>query len=172
LPLEEIYSHFELMPASYYINTNAAEIERHLKVIHRFLTRQLEVEEAKDALVPVVDWQSFPTQSYSQVSICSWDRLGLFSKICGSFASAELNVLRANIYTRGDHVVLDMFDVCDKQPRRRHGPAGHPDGGRNARADVERIKENIEFPEDARQSAPRRFAAPRFRGSAKCTSPR
>jgi [protein-PII] uridylyltransferase len=114
LPLEEVYSHFELMPASYYINTNAAEITRHLMVIHRFLTRQLEVEEAEDALVPVVDWQSFPAQSYSQVSICTWDRLGLFSKICGSFASAELNILRANIYTRGDHVVLDMFDVCDK----------------------------------------------------------
>ena len=114
LPLEEIYSHFELMPASYYINTSAAEITRHLMVIHRFLTRQLEVEEAEDALVPVVDWQSFPAQSYSQVSICTWDRLGLFSKICGSFASAELNILRANIYTRGDHVVLDVFDVCDK----------------------------------------------------------
>jgi [protein-PII] uridylyltransferase len=114
LPLEEIYSHFELMPASYYINTNAAEIKRHLMVIHRFLTRQLEVEEAGAALVPVVDWQSFPAQSYSQVSICTWDRLGLFSKICGSFASAELNILRANVYTRGDHVVLDMFDVCDK----------------------------------------------------------
>jgi [protein-PII] uridylyltransferase len=114
LPLEEIYSHFELMPASYYINTNAAEIRRHLMIIHRFLTRQLEVEEAEHALVPVVDWQSFPAQSYSQVSICTWDRLGLFSKICGSFASAELNILRANIYTRGDHVVLDVFDVCDK----------------------------------------------------------
>ena len=114
LPLEEIYSHFELMPASYYINTSAAEITRHLMVIHRFLTRQLEVEEAEDALVPVVDWQSFPAQSYSQVSICTWDRLGLFSKICGSFASAELNILRANIYTRGDHVILDVFDVCDK----------------------------------------------------------
>jgi [protein-PII] uridylyltransferase len=114
LPLEEIYSHFELMPASYYINTSAAEITRHLMVIHRFLTRQLEVEEAEDALVPVVDWQSFPAQSYSRMSICTWDRLGLFSKICGSFASAELNILRANIYTRGDHVVLDVFDVCDK----------------------------------------------------------
>ena len=97
LPLEEIYSHFELMPASYYINTSGAGVERHLMVIHRFLTRQLEVEEAADALVPVVDWQSFPAQSYSQVSICTWDRLGLFSKICGALASAELNILRANV---------------------------------------------------------------------------
>lgn len=114
LPLEEIYSHFELMPASYYINTSAEEISRHLMLIHRFLTRQLEVEDAEEALVPVVDWQSFPAQGCSQVSICTWDRLGLFSKICGSFASADLNILRANIYTRGDHVVLDIFDVCDR----------------------------------------------------------
>ncbi len=114
LPLEEIYSHFELMPASYYINTSAEEVTRHLMVVHRFLTRQLEVEAAEDALIPVVDWQSFPAQSYSQVSIATWDRLGLFSKICGSFASAELNILRASVYTRGDHVVLDVFDVCNK----------------------------------------------------------
>ena len=113
-PLEEIYSHFELMPASYYINSSAEDVTRHLTLIHRFLMRQLEVEDAAQALVPVVDWQSFPAQSYSQVSIATWDRLGLFSKICGSFASAELNILRANVYTRGDHVVLDVFDVCDK----------------------------------------------------------
>ncbi len=114
LPLEEIYSHFELMPASYYINTTAEEIERHLLLIHRFLMRQMEVEQPEDALVPVIDWQSFPAQGYSRVSICTWDRLGLFSKIAGAFAAAELNTLSANIYTRGDHVVLDTFGVCDK----------------------------------------------------------
>jgi [protein-PII] uridylyltransferase len=114
LALEEIYSHFELMPASYYINTSAEEASRHLLLIHRFLTRQLEVEESEQALVPVVEWQPFPTQGYSQVSICTWDRLGLFSKICGSLALAELNILSAHIYTRGDHVVLDTFEVCDK----------------------------------------------------------
>jgi [protein-PII] uridylyltransferase len=114
LPLEEIYSHFELMPASYYINNSAEDISKHLMLIHQFLTRQLEVEAPEDALAPVVQWESFPAQSYSLVSICTWDRLGLFSTICGSLASAELNILRAHIYTRGDHVVLDIFEVCDK----------------------------------------------------------
>jgi [protein-PII] uridylyltransferase len=162
LPLEEIYSHFELMPASYYINTSGADVERHLMVIHRFLTRQLEVEEAADALVPVVDWQSFPAQSYSQVSICTWDRLGLFSKICGALASAELNILRANVYTRGDHVVLDVFDVCDKElaavtdQRAIHTAEGM----------LERMlsnRENIEFPEVLKRLRTIRGEIPRIR---------
>lgn len=113
LPLEEIYSHFELMPASYYINTSAAEATQDIVLIHRFLMRQLEVEVAEDALVPIIQWDSFPAQAYSRVSICTWDRLGLFSKIAGAFASAELSVLSAHIYTRGDHVVLDQFGVCN-----------------------------------------------------------
>jgi [protein-PII] uridylyltransferase len=115
LPLEEIYSHFELMAASYYINTSADEVSRHLLLIHQFLMRQLDVDEPEDALVPVVEWQALPTQGHSQVSICTWDRLGLFSKICGSLAFAEINILSAHIYTRSDHVVLDIFEVCDRQ---------------------------------------------------------
>ncbi len=115
LPLEEIYSHFELMPASYYINTSADESSRHLQLIHQFLLRQMDMEQAAQALVPVIDWQSFPTQGNSRVTICTWDRLGLFSKIAGAFAAADLNVLSAHIYTRGDHVVLDQFGVCNRQ---------------------------------------------------------
>lgn len=114
LSLEEIYSHFELMPASYYINTSAEAIARHLLLLHRFFQRQHEVEAPEEALAPVVDWQSFPAQGFSRVTIGTWDRLGLFSKICGAFASAGFNVLSAHIYTRGDQVVLDFFDVCDR----------------------------------------------------------
>jgi [protein-PII] uridylyltransferase len=162
LPLEEIYSHFELMPASYYINTSAADVERHLMLIHRFLTRQLEVEEATDALVPVVDWQSFPAQSYSQVSICTWDRLGLFSKICGALASAELNILRANVYTRGDHVVLDVFDVCDKEL----AAVTDQRAIQTAEGMLERMlsnRENIEFPEMLKRLRTIRGEIPRIR---------
>jgi len=113
LPLEEIYSHFELMPASYYINTNPDEITRHLGLVHKFLVRQLEVDNPEDALTPIIEWESFPAQSHSRLSLCTWDRVGLFSKICGALTSANLNILSAHIYTRGDHVVLDFFDVCD-----------------------------------------------------------
>ena len=113
-PLEEIYSHFELMPASYYINTNPDAVAHHLGLVHKFLVRQLEADEAADTLAPILEWQNFPAQSHTRLCLCTWDRVGLFSKICGALTSANLNILSAHIYTRGDQVVLDFFDVCDR----------------------------------------------------------
>jgi [protein-PII] uridylyltransferase len=162
LPLEEIYSHFELMPASYYINTSAEEIERHLMLIHRFLTRQMEVEQPEDALVPVIDWHPFPAQGYSRVSICTWDRLGLFSKISGAFASAELNTLSANIYTRGDHVVLDTFGVCDREL----AAVSDPKQIQTAETMLQRTlsnKEDVDFRQVLERIRARRGEVPRIR---------
>jgi len=162
LPLEEIYSHFELMPASYYINTSADESERHLLLIHRFLMRQMEVEQPEDALVPVIDWHSFPAQGYSRVSICTWDRLGLFSKIAGAFAAADLNILSANIYTRGDHVVLDTFGVCD----RTLAAVSDPKQIATAETMLQRTltnKEEIDFRQALERLRAARAEAPRIR---------
>ena len=113
LPLEEIYSHFELMPASYYINTTPDAIAHHLGLVHQFLLRQLQADAPEATLTPIIEWQPNPAQSHTRLSLCTWDRLGLFSRICGALSSANLNILSAHIYTRGDQVVLDFFDVCD-----------------------------------------------------------
>jgi [protein-PII] uridylyltransferase len=112
MSLEEIYSHFELMPPSYFLRATGAEIVDHLRLVHRFLERQQEAEDL-DVLKPTVEWKHFPDQGCSQVVVCTWDRAGLFANIAGSFAAAGLNILSANIYTRGDHIVLDAFEVCD-----------------------------------------------------------
>jgi [protein-PII] uridylyltransferase len=162
LPLEEIYSHFELMPASYYINTSVEEVGRHLLLIHGFLSRQLEVEAPEDTLVPVVEWRPSPAQGYSQVSLCTWDRLGLFSKICGSFASAELNILSAHVYTRGDHVVLDIFEVSD----RNLSAVTDPRTIQNSETMLQRTltnKEEIDFRSLLAKMRSRRGEVPRIR---------
>ena len=68
-------------------------------------------------LAPAVAWQAFPQQGHSIASFCAWDGQEFLAKIAGSFAVVPLNILSADIYTRGDNVVLDIFRICDPRFR-------------------------------------------------------
>jgi len=66
---------------------------------------------------PAVKWEAFPGQGHSIVSFCTWDREQLLAKIAGSFSVVPINILSADIFSRGDNVVLDIFRVCDTKDR-------------------------------------------------------
>ncbi len=51
--------------------------------------------------------------SLSHVTICTKDRLGLFADIVGTFASQQVSVLHAAIFTRADGIAIDSFYVVD-----------------------------------------------------------
>ncbi|MGI9087281.1 MAG: [protein-PII] uridylyltransferase [Chthoniobacterales bacterium] len=107
----EIDAHFDFMPDNYFRAFDVREIASHQELFRLFLTNLYEREEA--ALVPAVKWEASPQEGHSTVSICTWDGQQLLSKIAGSFSVVPLNILGADIYTRGDNVVLDVFRVCD-----------------------------------------------------------
>jgi [protein-PII] uridylyltransferase len=50
-------------------------------------------------------------KGHSVVSICTWDRPQLLASIAGAFAIASVNILSADIFVRGDNLVLDVFRV-------------------------------------------------------------
>ena len=108
---EEVEAHFEAMPDNYFRAFAVDEIVSHLKLFRRFLENLYLRDEPP--LAPAVSWQAFPEQGHSIVSFCAWDGQELLAKIAGSFAVVPLNILSADIYTRGDNVVLDIFRVCD-----------------------------------------------------------
>jgi [protein-PII] uridylyltransferase len=108
---EEVDSHFESLPARYFASHSREAILTDVTVAHRFMHRALEMEE--DALKPVVQWHNEPDRGYTTVKVCTWDRAGLFCKITGSLAAAGLNILSAQIFSRGDGIVLDTFFVTD-----------------------------------------------------------
>jgi [protein-PII] uridylyltransferase len=112
---EEIEAHFEVMPDNYFRAFSQAEIVSHLKLFRRFLENLYIRNEPP--LAPAVSWQAFPEQGHSIASFCAWDGQELLAKIAGSFAVVPLNILSADIYTRGDNVVLDIFRVCDPRFR-------------------------------------------------------
>src|SRR5271170_2645650 len=112
---EELELHFVGMPLRYWPRVDAMTLRWHLDVVHEFIDGLA----LSDVMLapPVVRWRHLPDRGFSEVVVCTWDRLGLLAKIAGSFAAVGLNIVRADIYTRADNVVLDIFQVCDEQVR-------------------------------------------------------
>jgi [protein-PII] uridylyltransferase len=64
-------------------------------------------------LAPAISWEAFPEHGHTIGSFYTWDRQQLLAKIAGSFSVVPLNILSADIFSRGDHAVLNIFRVCD-----------------------------------------------------------
>jgi [protein-PII] uridylyltransferase len=108
---DEIVAHFSNLPLRYFQIRTAKEILDDITLAHRFM-RQLVATQDR-ALLPVISFHDEPDRGYSQVKVCTWDRAGLFSKIAGSLSATQMNILSAQILTRTDGIVLDMFLVQD-----------------------------------------------------------
>jgi [protein-PII] uridylyltransferase len=112
---EELELHFASMPLRYWPRVDSEALRWHLEIVHEFVDGLTH----SDVLLapPVMHWRHFPDRGFSEVVVCAWDRLGLLAKIAGAFAASGLNILRADIYTRSDNVVLDVFQICDEELR-------------------------------------------------------
>jgi [protein-PII] uridylyltransferase len=108
---EEIEVHFNSMPDRYFQSHNINEIVGHLRLFRSFV--ELRSRNPKMALSAAVKWHSKPDQGHSEFWICTWDRAALMAKIAGSFATASINILSADVYTRVDNLMLAIFRVCD-----------------------------------------------------------
>ena len=107
---DEIEGHFKFMPDRYFNQYNSDEIGLHLELIHKLLLQIINSDD-KSVLFPIIHWREDWDKGFSIVTVVSWDRIGLFSKIAGSFNLSGLKVLGANAITRKDHISLDTFTV-------------------------------------------------------------
>ncbi len=112
---EEVEAHFDFMPDNYFRAFNVPEIVGHLELFRAFLENVS--LRGDQPLAPAINWKAFPEQGHSIVSFCTWDREQLLAKIAGSFSVVPINILSADIFSRGDNVVLDIFRVCDTRAR-------------------------------------------------------
>jgi [protein-PII] uridylyltransferase len=117
---EEIEAHFEFMPDHYFRATDVPEIIEHLKLFRSFLENVSHSGESP--LAPAIKWKSIPAQGHSVVTFCTWERERLLAKVAGSFSVVPLNILSADIFPRGDNVVVSVFRVCDTKAH----PVTHP----------------------------------------------
>ena len=110
---DELHAHFEHLPPRYFQLHDVREIAHDLGLTHRFMHLQLTEED--QALEPVISWHNEPDRGYTTLKICTWDRLGLFSKITGSLSAAGINILSSQSFTRTDGIVLDTFYVSEAE---------------------------------------------------------
>jgi len=106
----EVEAHFLFMPDTYFNSFEEMAIASHIRLFHTFFEAR---ENDGPALAPAIRWIPRPDRGHSELWVCTWDRKHLLAKIAGSLAVAHLNILSADIFTRGDNLVFDVFRVCD-----------------------------------------------------------
>jgi [protein-PII] uridylyltransferase len=108
---EEIDAHFNGMPLRYWERTSQQELVWGLETIHQFLC--VVAQPNSPAIAPVLDWKPSPDGRSTRVILCTWDRHGLLAKAAAAFSTVRINVLQAEVFTRSDGIVLDVFRVCE-----------------------------------------------------------
>src|SRR6184192_1261628 len=108
---DEIEAHFDFMPDNYFRGCDVPEIVEHLKLLRSFFENVS--SRGEHPLAPAIKWKAFTEHGHSLVSFWTWDHEQLLAKIAGSFSVVPINILSADVFPRGDNVVLSVFRVCN-----------------------------------------------------------
>ncbi len=96
-----LQAHVEQLPPRYLVAYELEQIEAHLDLIG-------ELDPSRAFVAAFVK-----SADFTEVVICTRDQRQVLAKICGALAVNDLNILRADVNTRADQVVLDIFQVQD-----------------------------------------------------------
>lgn len=105
----DIRRHFEQMPASAFHFRKPEQIVTQVRTVRHFLRRE---EETKDPFASCIKWIDHTEQGYSELVLATRDKPLLLEKICCALASEQINILSADLFTRGDGIVVNIFRVC------------------------------------------------------------
>tara|TARA_R110000850_G_scaffold179513_11_gene305255 strand:+ start:127 stop:2535 length:2409 start_codon:yes stop_codon:yes gene_type:complete len=108
--VEEIEAHFDSMPGRYFRHRGSTSIARHIKLFRRFFKSVHRT--TPESLIPKLGWEARPDEGYSLLEVAGWNRHHLLSKVAGALAARNLNILAADLFTRSEDLVLDIFRIC------------------------------------------------------------
>lgn len=94
-------------PENYLLSTPEEAVPRHFELVTRFLQQNgaSEPDPYRAALT------HFPEREFSELTIVTRDRPGLFAMLTGVLASAGLNIAGARIATSQNGIALDVFQL-------------------------------------------------------------
>ena len=100
LKIAAFQEHVEQLPPHYLLAYEQDQVELHQSLLERLGDKNVEVEFIEHP-------------GHTEILVCSRDQRQLLAKICGSLAVNDINILRADVHTRDDDMVLDIFQVTD-----------------------------------------------------------
>jgi [protein-PII] uridylyltransferase len=106
---EEIKQHFDRTPAAAFAYRDAQEIKTQVRTVRHFLLAE---QEGKSSHPYCVKWTDQPDKGYTTLTLASRDRPLLLEKLSCALASEQINILSADLFTRTDNIVLNIFRVC------------------------------------------------------------
>jgi [protein-PII] uridylyltransferase len=122
-PIAEVRGHFSLVPERYFRVTDVPQIVAHLRLIR---------ERNEDGVA--VEFQTRSEAHCTEFTVVAKDREGLFASLAGTFTARGVDLLRVDLLTREDGVVIDTFRVAQLPA---HGPV-EPDRAERLVADLTR----------------------------------
>jgi [protein-PII] uridylyltransferase len=102
VPRQAVMAHLAMMSDRYLASTGWERIAAHVRLVQR-----LEAEGV------VTELFHHPDLGSSDLVIVTRDLPGLFSALAGTLAASGINIISAQIHTRGDGVAIDTFQVSD-----------------------------------------------------------
>lgn len=99
------------MPDGYLTSTPAAQVPQHFELMNR-LRKEWGVRPADEHPTAfVTTLRHFPDAEYSEFTICTPDRPGLFAMITGVLTAHGMNIVAARITTSRGGIALDSFRI-------------------------------------------------------------
>ena len=105
----DVKRHFEKMPAAAFHFRQAAHIVTQVRTVRHFLQREAETT---DPFASCIKWIDHTESGYTEIVLATRDKPLLLEKICCALASEQINILSADLFTRKDGIVVNIFRVC------------------------------------------------------------
>lgn len=100
----EIESLLVSMPDQYVLYTSSRRVLDHLKMLQRLSDEKL-----------VIQYRHYPEKGCTELTVCAYDAYGMFYRTAGTIAAKNLNILKAQVYTSKNGVMLDTFQITDPE---------------------------------------------------------
>ena len=112
-PPAHLTAFLESMPESYFLSTPEKAVPDHFQLLTRFT--QSNGDGASDLYRAALI--HFPEREFSELTVVTRDRPGLFAMLTGVLAAQGLNIAGARITTSRDGIALDVFRLSHAERR-------------------------------------------------------